>query len=245
VEFKEVLVYVGGVANAKLSVPCGPWDCIGAKDELHTLRRTISLGVSETRFFADFTGTNRLICGDANNDNVVDINDYGRLFAQYLSQLPPDTDCSQVAPPQFHTDFTCDGTVNTSDFLCILFNFLKFGDESDACCPAGADTVGGLATVDGSEKPVARRSEDRGSSRNKRLFRATSARTSISVDEIAHSIGMDAAMAADMDGNGVLDVADMALFSQGNNIELPERFQEIMLKRATPIDNVPPVVPRR
>ena len=86
---------------------------------------------------------------------------------------------------------------------------------------------------------------DRVGLRDKRRRVARTAEASVAVEDIARKIGMEAAMAADIDGNGVLDVADMALFGQGRSIELPEKFQEIMLERAIPVEDAAPVTPRR
>jgi len=50
----------------------------------------------------------------------------------------------------------------------------------------------------------------------------------VAVTSIANRIGADAARAADVDLNGVLDARDIALFAETRGISLPARFQEIV-----------------
>src|SRR5262249_46155147 len=68
-------------------VPCGPHTCISIKDELHTLRRTLHaadpghLVIEGTHYRADFDGiaghAHDLRGGDLQNDDLVDILDFG------------------------------------------------------------------------------------------------------------------------------------------------------------------------
>ena len=51
---------------------------------------------------------------------------------------------------------------------------------------------------------------------------------SIDVDEFADKIGIDSAQAADLDGNGVIDARDIAMFAERQGIPLPERFRRIL-----------------
>lgn len=118
----------------------GLWTKISAKDEQHTLRRTITLsGDVNNQFQASFTGPKMLIGGDVTNDNLIDIRDWGICYTQYGSSLPLDTQW-----PTRNANITCDGSVDTSDFTYVQIHFLAIGDAQ----------VGGTVEVTSVEKPM-------------------------------------------------------------------------------------------
>ena len=135
----EVLTFDSGSESVVLDVPCGDYECITARDKLHTLRRTIDpLPISGSQYVADFvTAGKDLIGGDLNDDGWIDILDFGVFSAQWGASLDPNTTCA-ISPP--HSDIDGSGVVWTEDFTFIQINFL-LGDE-DGCCGWGGPGVG-------------------------------------------------------------------------------------------------------
>jgi hypothetical protein len=188
VTVEQVIEFTAGLAeDVTVLVPCGEYDCITARDRLHSLRRTDeAFGMVGTQYVADFTadpdtGGDWLIAGNLNGDEYIDILDFGVFSANFGDAFPVDTDCNTLPP---HADITGDGTVTTAEFTFIQLNFLKT-DEAD-CCTLGPGPGG---SGDG---PV----------------------TSITVQELIRR-GLGDLAVGDLNEDGVLDEADMAAFMDG------------------------------
>ncbi len=110
--------------------------------------------------------------------------------------------------------------VNTGDFLCILINFLKYGDAPSACCPSGVP----ITVVRDGELDVVKvlggtRDGAPGMSREvKKMINAGMASVEVGVAELAKRVGLRAALASDVDGNGIVDAADIAAFAERSGI---------------------------
>jgi len=126
---EEEITFTDGFADdAVVLVPCDSYDCITARDTLHTLRQTAAIVVAGTQFTADFSGGDLLIGGNFNDDEWVDILDYGVFTWQYgVNYGSGDTNCSTPYP---HADANGDGFVDTVDFTYVSVNFL-LGREAD------------------------------------------------------------------------------------------------------------------
>ena len=145
-ETAEVVTsFSGGLASdVLLLVPCGDWDCITARDRLHTLRRTIDpLTITGTQYTASFTGGDQLIGGNLNDpSNVIDIFDFGLFASEFNNNYgTADTNCSTAAP---HADISGNGVVFVEDFTFITTNFLATSEPN--CC--------GQPGIAGDETPV-------------------------------------------------------------------------------------------
>ena len=72
--------------------------------------------------------------GDANNDNTIDIGDFGILVNVYgntydqNSSLPPDINSTLPADPNAQADFNGDGTIDIADFGILVNNYGNTGD---------------------------------------------------------------------------------------------------------------------
>ncbi len=130
ITFCKNVNFVSGAAmvvlNAFDGILCGAaFTRIGAKDTLHTLNRTVALvplGNSQ------FTAAMALAGGDANNDNLIDILDYGVFAFKYGTNYGTgDTPCGTLPP---HPDFSGNGIVGTEDYTFIATQFLAIGDAS-------------------------------------------------------------------------------------------------------------------
>eukprot|EP00913_Durusdinium_trenchii_P006227 g5839.t1 len=191
----EVMTFVGGVASGTIEVPCGDYVCITARDSLHTLRKTDNdhFTVVGTQYVADFTATgddDRLVGGNLNDDEYIDILDFGVFIGQFGTTPSADTTCATIAP---HADISGDGMVTAGDFGFIQINFL---DAHEMRCDGSVlpSTFEGFA--------IGRPGVPRGPV------------TSISVEELL-SRGMGRLATADLNADGLLDQLDVAAFLSG------------------------------
>lgn len=196
---QEVMTFQNSLASATIEVPCGSYKCITAKDTLHTLRRTDLddfvvdpiIGSQYVAEFTDKTGTggddDHLISGNLNNDEYIDILDFG-VFVYchaYASSPGKDTTCITPFP---HADFNGDGIVNSVDFTFISNNFLEWNE--DDCC-GGPPMPTGVPQLS-SAGPLTR----------------------ISIEELKRR-GLEELIIADFNQDGWVDAVDVTLFVQG------------------------------
>ena len=189
------ITFVNGLASGvSISVPCGLYTCITARDALHTLRRTDldNFGIVGSTYVADFTDNSgvggdddRLVNGNLNDDDFIDIIDFG-LFANRFGvtydsdgDLAPDGDtpCGVFA---LHADISGDGLTSAADFTFIQINFFTARDAN--CC--GLPGRGG--------QPL----------------------SEISVTQL-RKMGLGRLRVADLNGDGVLDQLDVVEFLNG------------------------------
>ena len=96
------------------AIASGP-ACASIKDLAHSLRKTASgFGTSGTKWTVDFGG---LTQGDSNNDDLVDILDFGHYVGDYAGS----------AAPAARSNFDGDGDVDTADYTFISGNFFQMG----------------------------------------------------------------------------------------------------------------------
>jgi len=186
----QVVTFTNGSSgNVTVLVPCGNYNCITARDKLHTLRRTDeAFGIVGTQYVADFTGNpatggDWLIGGNLNDDRWIDILDFGVFSSQWSSNYGTgNTTCTTPRP---HADINGDGVVWTEDFTFIQINFLR-GHEANCCGQPG------LLDEDRGVGPI----------------------TEISVKELI-DMGMPELAAGDLNGDGWLTVDDIVAFLNG------------------------------
>lgn len=139
---EQEVIFTGGLATGvSVLVPCGNYTCITARDWLHTLRRTDDddFGVAPiagTQYIADFTDKSAsggdddsLIGGNLNDDDSIDIIDFGMYANRFGTSPGANTNC---AAPAVHADISGNGQVGTEDFTFIQINFLRQRDPN--CC---------------------------------------------------------------------------------------------------------------
>jgi len=105
------------------------WTKISAKDEQHTLRKLADLVDTGDR---QYSATLVLQGGDATNDNLIDIRDFGVFAGQWGTTPDPNSTW-----PAKNANFDCDGSVGTPDFTFIQIGFLSRGDAE----PSYAETL--------------------------------------------------------------------------------------------------------
>lgn len=141
-------------APVMVLVPCGDYDCVTARESLHSLRTTLprndsALGfrIADTLYEVDFTSPDRwLLQGnllDVAGEDVIDILDFGVLVQEFRRDYGSrDTDCTTPAP---HADVDGDAIVGIEDFTFIAANFLAAGDMP--CSPGQGGGGLGRASV--------------------------------------------------------------------------------------------------
>ena len=180
-----------GVADVDFEVDCGAYNFITAEDELHTLTSRVELGVQDGSYRADFTGDHKLIQGDLidqydGDGGWIDILD----FAVYVNQWgwPWETGAgadTDCETPFPHADMNGDGAVDESDFSFITANFWKIGDAA----PCDVLRTIGAGNLRGP-------------------------RAAITVAEL-HLLGLSDLVPADLNGDRVVDEADIMAFMSG------------------------------
>ncbi len=142
----EVITFTNQVGSTTLSVACGDYSCVTARDKLHTLRKTDDddFGTVGTQYVADFTGTDALAAANLNDDFWVDVLDFGVLNSQwFVNYGSADTSCA-TGPP--HADVDGSGIADNVEFIILVTNFFM-GSEPNCC--------GAPATASADEGPVA------------------------------------------------------------------------------------------
>ncbi|MFQ5414538.1 MAG: hypothetical protein ACE5E6_08780, partial [Phycisphaerae bacterium] len=181
---KQEITFVDGVAiGVPVLVPAGFYECITARDELHSLRSTATdFSDDGTTFSATFVGDRDagghwLTGGNLNDNDFIDIVDFG-IFHSLIGTTIAVTDC---ATPPFHADINGDGLVNSFDFTFISQNFFDTAEAN--CCAVPPNPI-----VDPNEDRVPRRS--------------------ITLRELT-ARGLGHLRVADLNNDGVLDERDM------------------------------------
>lgn len=190
---EETMTFTGGLASAVIQIPCGDYDCITARDTLHTLasRDDDDFGVSGSGYVADFTSGDALRGGNFNDDPFIDILDFGIFIGQFGLTLGADTPCGTPGP---HADASGDGEVGLADFTFIQTQFLAMSETPCGVGPAPATGNPGMMAITPS--------------------RIDGPTASITVDELERR-GLGHLAVGDLNGDGVLDSADIAAFFGG------------------------------
>ncbi|MGB2987674.1 MAG: HYR domain-containing protein, partial [Phycisphaerae bacterium] len=187
VTVEQGLTFVDGLASAvEVSIPGGAWECITARDTLHTLRSTApdfatTDGINySASFVGDWAfGGHWLAGGNLNDDEFIDILDFGILSPLYLSLADPSTACDDPGP---HANINGDNRVDLLDLVFVTGNWL-LAEEPDCC---------GTGRASASAGPV----------------------TAISIEELRR-MGLGDMIAADLNRDGMLDLDDIVALMQG------------------------------
>ena len=182
------MTFTNGLGSgANMVIPGGAWECITARDELHTLRSTAadfstSDGRSYTATFVGDRGSggHHLLGGNLNDDNFIDILDFGVLFSLHMSQATPDMPCGANGPDG---NINGDNQVNLLDLVIFVGNCLQ-ASEPNCCGGGGASAASG---------PI----------------------SAISVREL-RQMGLEHLIAADLNQDGVLDMDDVITLMNGD-----------------------------
>lgn len=148
-----------------LQVPvAAAYACMTAKDPVHSVTDAAAPTIVSRKYSATFA----MRQGDSNDDDVIDVLDFGIFIANRGAGKADDA----------VSNFNADGVVGNGDFSFVSLNFLRSGES----CTPGVDAP----------QPLTR----------------------VSVKALRRA-GLSQLVAADLNGDGWLDVADIAAFAQG------------------------------
>ncbi|MGD8450512.1 MAG: HYR domain-containing protein [Phycisphaerae bacterium] len=205
VEYEAMLTFVDsgdgshtvGLAHAVLTdIPAGDYTCITARDPLHTVRRTLSapdFGLQDGMYRADFvTADKLLISGNANGDCVIDVRDYGVFVCLSGTHFDSNGDgvddgntpCGMWDPHAAPPRFHADFSGNG---VVWQEDFTYFRNNFLALCEPDCCLLGAF----GGDQPI----------------------LAISLAEL-RATGQGEFAAADLNGDGWLDVQDIEAFEQ-------------------------------
>ena len=139
--------------------------CMTAKDPVHSVTDAAAPTIVSRKYSATFA----MRQGDSNDDDVIDVLDFGIFIANRGAGKAADA----------VSNFDADGVVGNGDFSFVSLNFLRSGES----CTPGVDAP----------QPLTR----------------------VSVKALRRA-GLSQLVAADLNGDGWLDVADIAAFAQGD-----------------------------
>jgi hypothetical protein len=135
--------FTDGSATGTFTVTNGLYDCITAKDKLHTLRRTKAL--IGGNYLVSFTGADALVPGNLNDNDYIDIVDFGLWVNRYSLAFSKDTTCSTLP---YHPNFNGDNVADELDYSFIQMNFWEY---SEALCgpplPGGPGDGGPITRI--------------------------------------------------------------------------------------------------
>lgn len=191
-----------GHGRAELKVDKGNFLCMTARDNLHTLRAVVGgddLACVNNKWTAIFKGDphlggNWLIGGNLDakkagatygDINTINILDFGVFMFELASGAAYPNGNTDCSTPFPHGDINADGAVDALDYAFLVDNFLKH--SKGLCCPApgGANEVPEFSPI-----------------------------TEISVKELRR-MGYGQAAVADLNGDGMVNLDDMAAYMQG------------------------------
>jgi len=186
---EQNISFTGGQAtNVTFDIPGGGWDCMTARDPLHTLLSTATdfATLDGVNFTGTFTGDpaaggHWLVGGNLNGDDFIDVLDFGVFVSEFLAPATPNSPCGAPAPDG---NVNGDGVIDLVDFVFVQIN--SFAVSEPNCCPTP------LASGQTQEGPI----------------------RSISIRDLQRR-GLYYLAPADLNRDGVLDDLDIIAFMNG------------------------------
>ena len=222
------------IPGVTIKVPPGEYTCITAQDKLHTLRRTDEFfHIQGDHFVADFTGDpfhggDALIGGDVETDfqfdglpeeyQVIDIGDYTIWVHEYDRRIYPGGLYDELMPYDSDVDGTPDG-----DTLCDWCPppYWRTGFQPPPigiCWHADINGDTFVFTEDLTHIRLNFLVWDETNCCNRQGRPGRTARTEMSVAEL-YMLGLEHLVDADRDGDGWVDIQDLASFLDTNGMK--------------------------
>jgi hypothetical protein len=122
----QSISFAYGAGFGVAQIPVGSYNCATVDDDLHTLVSQTDVVIVGTNYSLSATGASALMNGDLNDDNTINVIDWGVMVVRIGTTAAVNTNCSTTG---FHCDFNGSGTVTDFDGSFILNSFLANGDS--------------------------------------------------------------------------------------------------------------------
>jgi hypothetical protein len=124
--FTQVLTFNYGTATGVAQIPVNSYNCATVDDDLHTLVSQTDVVIAGYNYALSATGADALVNGDLNDDNLINVIDWGIVVIRIGTSAAVDTDCMTDG---FQCDFNGNGLVTDFDGNYVLDSFLARGDN--------------------------------------------------------------------------------------------------------------------
>jgi hypothetical protein len=208
---------IPGHGTACVEVPAGNWDCLTAADPKHSLTSTCIAECNvDNHLYAQFKHSKEinetchwLVQGNLNWPSPnIDIFDYTVMAGRYLTVAQNGND-SPCGAGGVDADFNGDGLVSLADFSFVVGNF--FCESKNPCavlCSPGGDPATGSVRS------------------------STAPRSAVTVAEL-HDMGLgDYAASADVNSDGIVNLADIVGFIGANAAHDPDIAVDLSARAA-------------
>ena len=123
--FTQVVTFQYGRGIAVAQIPVNTYNCATVDDDLHTLVSQTDVVIAGNNYSLTAAGADALVNGDLNDDNLVNVIDWGIVVIRIGTSAAVNTDC---ATDGFQCDFNGNGQVTDFDGQYVLDSFLATGD---------------------------------------------------------------------------------------------------------------------
>lgn len=124
--FCQTIDFAYGDGYAVAQIPIGSYNCATVDDDLHSLVSQTDVVIAGRNYRLSATGAAALINGDLNDDNTINVIDWGVVVVRIGTTAAVNTNCSTTG---FHCDFNGSGNVTDVDGNFVLNSFLVNGDS--------------------------------------------------------------------------------------------------------------------
>jgi hypothetical protein len=161
-QFSELMTFFNGVAMKSVDIPVASYNCGTVDDNLHSLVSQADVRIFGRNYQLVAAGDSALRNGDVNDDNTINVVDWGVVVVRIGELASVNTDCSTQP---FHADFDGTGSVTDTDGDFVLDQFLANGAFACGSAPINAApvmsiTVAELSAIAGADASIADRNGD-------------------------------------------------------------------------------------
>ena len=123
--FTQVVTFQYGRGIAVAQIPVNSYNCATVDDDLHTLVSQTDVVIAGTNYRLTAAGADALVNGDLNDDNLINVIDWGIVVIRIGQSAAVNTDCATTG---YQCDFNGNGQVTDFDGNYVLDSFLATGD---------------------------------------------------------------------------------------------------------------------
>lgn len=124
--FTQVITFQYGRGIATAQIPVNTYNCATVDDDLHTLVSQTDVRIAGNNYRLTAAGADALVNGDLNDDNLINVIDWGIVVIRIGQSALVNTDCATTG---YQCDFNGNGQVTDFDGQYVLDSFLATGDS--------------------------------------------------------------------------------------------------------------------